>query len=179
LKKFDESGRKKEEIPLVEHAMKEQLGKAQIAIEGLYQNLFGPIGKIFLFPFAIWARFNSFSCPASDNLQHKVVKNFIKNGPFRESLTEGIYVSKDKNDNLGRIENALILHEKSQSAFDKIRAAIKAQILPRKHAQDLIEMAFEKSVITSEEKNLMQEAESVILDAMQVDEYSLEEYKKI
>jgi len=40
-------------------------------------------------------------------------------------------------------------------------------------------MAFEKSVITSEEKNLMQEAESVILDAMQVDEYSLEEYKKI
>ena len=179
LKKFDENGRKKEEIPLVEHAMKEQLGKAQIAIEGLYQNLFGSIGKILIFPFAIWARFNSFSCPASDNLQHKVVKDFIKNGPFRESLTEGIYISKDKNDNLGRIENALMLHEKSQSAFDKIRAAIKAKTLPRKHAQDLIEMAFEKSVITSEEKNLMQEAESAVLDAMEVDEYSLEEYKKI
>jgi acyl-CoA dehydrogenase len=175
LKKFDENGRKKEEIPLVEHAMKEQLGKAQIAIEGLYQNLFGSIGKILIFPFAIWARFNSFSCPASDNLQHKVVKDFIKNGPFRESLTEGIYISKDKNDNLGRIENALMLHEKSQSAFDKIRAAIKAKTLPRKHAQDLIEMAFEKSVITSEEKNLMQEAESAVLDAMEVDEYSLEE----
>jgi len=179
LKKFDENGRKEEEIPLVEHAMKEQLGKAQIAIEGLYQNLFGSIGKILIFPFAIWARFNSFSCPASDNLQHKVVKDFIKNGSFRESLTEGIYISKDKNDNLGRIENALMLHEKSQSAFDKIRAAIKAKTLPRKHAQDLIEMAFEKSVITSEEKNLMQEAESAVLDAMEVDEYSLEEYKKI
>ena len=179
LKKFDENGRKKEEIPLVEHAMKEQLGKAQIAIEGLYQNLFGSIGKIFIFPFAIWARFNSFSCPASDSLQHKVVKNFIKNGSFRESLTEGIFVSKDKNDNLGRIENALMLHEKSQSAFDKIKTAIKAQTLPRKHAQDLIEMAFEKSVITSEEKNLMQEAAAAVLDAMQVDEYSLEEYKKI
>ncbi len=179
LKKFDENGRKKEEIPLVEHAMKEQLGKAQIAIEGLYQNLFGSIGKIFIFPFAMWARFNSFSCPASDSLQHKVVKNFIKNGSFRESLTEGIFVSKDKNDNLGRIENALMLHEKSQSAFDKIKTAIKAQTLPRKHAQDLIEMAFEKSVITSEEKNLMQEAAAAVLDAMQVDEYSLEEYKKI
>ena len=179
LKKFDENGRKKEEIPLVEHAMKEQLGKAQIAIEGLYQNLFGSIGKIFIFPFAMWARFNSFSCPASDSLQHKVVKNFIKNGSFRESLTEGIFISKDKNDNLGRIENALMLHEKSQSAFDKIKTAIKAQTLPRKHAQDLIEMAFEKSVITSEEKNLMQEAAAAVLDAMQVDEYSLEEYKKI
>jgi acyl-CoA dehydrogenase len=179
LKKFDVNGRKKEEIPLVEHAMKEQLGKAQIAIEGLYQNLFGSIGKIFIFPFAIWARFNSFSCTASDALQHKVVKNFIKNGSFRESLTEGIFVSKDKNDNLGRIENALMLHEKSQSAFDKIKTAIKAQTLPRKHAQDLIEMAFEKSVITSEEKNLMQETAAAVLDAMEVDEYSLEEYKKI
>jgi hypothetical protein len=123
-----------------------------------------------------------FSTPTKTATTNSAFNSFghsIKNGPFRESLTEGIFVSKDKNDNLGRIENALILHEKSQSAFDKIRAAIKAQILPRKHAQDLIEMAFEKSVITSEEKNLMQEAESAILDAMQVDEYSLEEYKKI
>ncbi|MES2961832.1 MAG: acyl-CoA dehydrogenase [Pseudomonadota bacterium] len=179
LKKFDENGRKKEEIPLVEHAMKEQLGKAQIAIEGLYQNLFGCIGKIIIFPFAMWARFNAFSCPANDALDHKVVKNFIKNGPIRESLTEGIFVSKDKNDNLGRIENALRLHEITHGIADKIKAAIKAKTLPRKRVEDLINLAFEKSVITSEEKTMMQEAAEAVLDAMQVDEYSLEEYKKI
>lgn len=179
LKKFDENGRKKEEAPLVEHAVKEQLGKAQVAIEGLYQNLFGPIGRLVLFPFAMWARFNAFTCPASDSLGRAVVKNFLKNGEFRDNLTVGIFVSKDKNDNLGRIENALALHEKTQHAADKIKAAIKAKILPRKHVEDLIELAQTKSVINLDELNLLREAQAAVLDAMQVDEYSLEDYKKI
>jgi acyl-CoA dehydrogenase len=179
LKKFDEMGRKKEEEPLVEHAIKEQLGKAQIAIDGLYQNLFGCCGKMILFPFAMWSRFNAFSCPSDDALDHKVVKNFIKNGELREALTDGIYVSKDSSDNLGRIENALLLQEKAQFISDKIKSAIKNKILPRKRVEDLIEAACEKSVISAEEKNLLQEAQAAVLDAMQVDEYSLEEYKKI
>lgn len=179
LKKFDENGRKKEEAPLVEHAMKEQLGKAQNAIDGLYQNLFGCCGKWILFPFAIWSRFNAFSCPANDLLDHKVVKNFIKNGELRESLTEGIFVSDDKNDNLGRLENAMRLNEKSEKIREKIKSAIKAKVLPRKRLEDLIELAHEKSVINLEETHLLQAAQAAVLDAMQVDEYSLEEYKKI
>ena len=179
LKKFDEMGRKKEEEPLVEHAIREQLSKAQIAIDGLYQNLFGCCGKIILFPFAMWSRFNAFACPSNDALDHKVVKNFIKSGALRDDLTDGIYVSKDSNDNLGRIENALLLQEKAQFVADKIKTAIRAKTLPRKRAEDLVAEAFEKSVISTEEKNLMQEAQAAVLDALQVDEYSLEEYKKI
>ena len=180
LKKFDEMGHKKEDEPLVEHAVREQLNKAQKAIDGLYQNLFDDCcTKFLILPFAMWSRFNAFACPSNDALDHKVVKNFIKNGQFREDLTDGIYVSKDSQDNLGRIENAMILHEKTQSTIDKIKAAIKNKTLPRKHVEDLVEMAFEKSIISKQEKDLMQEAQAAVLDAMQVDEYSLEEYKKI
>jgi acyl-CoA dehydrogenase len=179
LKKFDENGRKKEEVPLVEHAMKELLGKAQIAIDGLYQNLFGSIGRFFLFPFSMWSRFNAFSCPASDSLGHEVVKNMLKNGEFRDALTDGIFVSKDKNDNLGRIENAMALNEKAAPIFEKIKNAIKNKTLPRARVEDLVEAAKEKSVITLEEFHLLQDVRTAVLDAMQVDEYSLEDYKKI
>jgi acyl-CoA dehydrogenase len=179
LKKFDENGRKKEEIPLVEHAMKEQLGKAQVAIDGLYQNLFGCVGKFFLFPFAMWSRFNAFACPASDSLGHKVVKNFLKNGEFRDNLTDGIFVSKDKTDNLGRIENAMTLNEKALVAFEKIKAAIRRGDLPKRRVEDLLETAREKSVIDLQELHAINDAQTAVLDAMQVDEYSLEEYKKI
>ncbi len=179
LKKFQEGGSKKEEIVLVEHAVKEQLVKAQTAIDGLYQNLFGCCGKWILFPFAMWSRFNAFVCPANDLLDHKISKNFIKNGEFRDVLTDGIFVSKDSKDNLGRIENALALHEKSAPVRDKIKNAIRAKALPRKRTEDLVELAFDKSVINLEEKHLLQDAQSAVLDAMQVDEYSLEEYKKI
>lgn len=179
LKKFDENGRQKSEIPVIEHALKEQLGKAQNAIDGLYQNLFGCVGKILLWPFAMWSRFNAFACPADDHLGHLVVKNFIKNGELREELTRGIFVSKDKNDNLGRLENAFELQEKSDIAREKIKSAIKSKSLPRKRLEDLIEIAFDKKIISLEEKHSLQDASTAVLDAMQVDEYSLEEYKKI
>ncbi len=179
LKKFDENGRKKEEEPLVEHAIKELLGKAQIAIDGLYQNLFSHVGKILLTPFAMWSRFNAFVCPSSDNLGKEVVKNLLKNGDLRNSLTEGIFVSKDKNDNLGRIENALILHEETEAIRQKIKNAIKDQTLPRKRLEDLLNLAQEKSIISLNELHLLQDAQTAVLDAMQVDEYSLEDYKKI
>lgn len=179
LKKFQENGCKKEEEPIVEHAIKEQLVKAQHAIEGLYQNLFGCYAKAFIWPFAMWARFNAFTCPSDDKLDHKVVKNFIKNGDFRDSLTNGIFASKDPQDNLGRIENALMLHEKTAEAAEKIKTAIKSKTLPRGRVEDLAEIAKEKSIITSAEFDIIKTAQTAVLDAMQVDEYSLEDYKKI
>lgn len=179
LKKFDENGRKKSDEILVEHAIKEQLGKAQNAIDGIYQNIFGCCGKWILFPFAMWSRFNSFSCPANDILSHKISKNLIETGEFRNSLTEGIYVSKDSTDNLGRIENALVLHEKAAAVRAKIKSAIRSKALPRKRLEDLVDLAHSKEIINLEEKHLVQNAMHVVLDAMEVDEYSLEEYKNI
>jgi len=179
LKKFDENGRKKSDEILVEHAIKEQLGKAQNAIDGIYQNIFGCCGKWILFPFAMWSRFNSFSCPANDNLSHKISKNLIETGEFRNSLTEGIYVSEDSTDNLGRIENALVLHEKAAAVRGKIKNAIRSKALPRKRLEDLVDLAHSKEIINLEEKHLVQNAMHAVLDAMEVDEYSLEEYKNI
>lgn len=179
LKKFNENGRKKEDEAVVEHALKEILGKAQIAIDGLYQNLFESCAKIILLPFAFWSNFNKFSCPATDRLGHKVVKNFLKNGAFRDSITEGIFVSSDKNNNLGRLENALKLQEKSEIALEKIKNAIRNKTLPRKRIEDLIEIACKENIITLEDKYLLQDAASAVLDAMQVDEYLLEDYKKL
>lgn len=179
LKKFDENGRKKEEIALVDHAIKEQLNKAQSAIDGIYQNIFGCCGKWILFPFAIWSRFNAFTCPSNDALSHKISKSFIKNGELRDSLTDGIFVSKNPSDNLGRIENALALHESAAEARGKIKAAIRSKELPRKRLEDLIETAHSKGIINLEEKHLLHDSATAVLDAMQVDDYSLEEFKKI
>ena len=179
LRKFRENGSPENEEALVEHAIKEQLCKAQSAIESLYQNLFGSVGRILFFPFAMWARFNAFTCPADDQLEHTLVKNFIKSGELRDSLTDGIFVSQDSNDNLGRIENAFILHEQTEPTAAKIKAAIKSKTLPKGRVEDLLEMAKSKSVISFEEYNNFKTAQAAILDAMQVDEYSLEEYKNI
>lgn len=179
LRKFIEDGAKKEDEAIIEYALKEQFGKAQQGFDGIYQNIFSGFGKFILWPFAFWARVNAFVCPASDELSHKVSKNFIKNGEFRDSLTKGIFISSDKNDNLGRLENALKLFEASSGTVDKIKLAIRNKVLPRKRIEDLLDLAREKSIISSSELAALQETFAVVLDAMEVDEYSLEDYKNI
>ncbi len=179
LKKFQEEGCKTSDEAIVEYALKEQFGKAQLAFEGIFQNLFSGFAKYIFTPFAFFARFNAFVCPATDRLGHEVVKDFIKESEFRDSLTSGIFIAKNKADNLGRIENALLLFEASKEAIDKIKTAIKNKNLPKKRIESLLHLAREKSIITLSEAHLLQEAFAAQLDAMKVDEYLLDEYKKI
>ncbi len=98
---------------------------------------------------------------------------------MRQKLTEGIYVSDDASDNLGRLENAMLLKEKAEVAIDKIKQAIRLKTLPRGRAEDLYDLAYEKNIINLDEKNLISDMSEAVLDAMQVDEYSLEDYVNI
>lgn len=179
LKKFEENGCKKEEQAVVDYVIKDLLNKAQKGFDGLYQNMLGCVGSAILKPFAFFSKMNAFVCPSHDELEHEIVKNFIRNSEFRDEITDGIFVLKDKNDNLGRLENALIAYESTTCIVDKIKNAIRKNILPKKRLEDLIDLAHEKSIINLEEKQLLTNSFAVILDAMQVDEYTLEEYKKI
>ena len=179
LRKFKENGAPKFEEAIVQHALKEQFCKAQHAIEGLYQNLFTGIFGIFLKPFALFARFNAFACPANDALGHKVVKLITKNGEERESLTKGIFVSKDKNDNLGRLENAMLLQENCEEIIHKIKIAVKENKLAKKSLRNNIDEALEKYIISAEEKKLLNDMFEACYDAILVDEYTLEEYKNL
>jgi acyl-CoA dehydrogenase len=179
LRKFKENGAPKSEEALVEHALKEQFSKAQYAIEGLYQNLFTGFFGVILKPFALFARFNAFACPANDYLGHKVVKSITKNGEERENLTRGIYVSKDKNDNLGRLENAMFLQENCAEIIHKIKNAIKENKLPKKSLRENLEEALAKYIISNEENKQLTDMFEACYDAILVDEYTLEEYKNL
>ena len=179
LRKYQNDGKKLEDQPMVEHALREQLNKAQNAINGLYQNLFGKLGKILLLPFSNFARLNAFVCPADDNLGSAVVKSVTENNSIRDSLTKGIFVSFDPDDNVGRLENALVLFNKSSPLREKIKQAIRKGNLPSKRPDEVINEAYQRSIITRAEKNFLESSNQAIIDAMEVDEYSLDQYKKI
>ena len=179
LRKYEFNNRNPQEKAIATHALNEQLNKAQKAIDGIYQNIFGPVGKILISPFALFARCNIFCKESSDELGKNVVSNITKNGSAREDLTYGIFVSNDRHDNLGRLENAMRLNEIAQNASSKIKKAVKSKYLPNKPVNDLIDLAFEKSLIDLQEKHQLHDAKTAMLDAIQVDEYSLDDYHKI
>jgi acyl-CoA dehydrogenase len=179
LRKFQENNCPKSEEHIVEYALKEQLSKAQYAIEGLYQNLFTGLLGIILKPFILFVRFNAFVCPANDKLSSIITKEICNNGDLRNNLTAGTFVNKDPFDNLGRIENAFILKQNCEEIVNKIKLAVKNNQLPKNSLKNNIELAYNHHIITIDEKKSLLEMLEACYDAVLVDEYTLENYKKI
>ena len=88
-------------------------------------------------------------------------------------------MSKDKNDNLGRLENAMFLQENCEEIIHKIKNAIKENKLPKKSLRENIEEALAKYIISNEENKQLTEMFEACYDAILVDEYTLEEYKNL
>ncbi|MFT7098498.1 MAG: acyl-CoA dehydrogenase [Rickettsiales bacterium] len=180
LKKFDIDGRRPEEEALVEYVMKDLFAKIQIAFDGLWQNLFSGFGNLFAIPIAFYSKINSFFCPSKDNLESVIVSQAMKSGEFRDNLTKGIYLPKEKDQALGRLENAFELFEKAQTIFKRIKKASDAGILPKKkNVNESIAEALEKNIINESDILILEESKEASFDAILVDEYSLEEYKNI
>jgi acyl-CoA dehydrogenase len=188
LRKFEDEGQRTEDLAYARFVLKRCLSEIQKAFDGIFDNMyavevkggkrimFGVLKFIFKDIFGAWSRINSIGSQASDHLQHAVVKGILVDGDIRNRLTEGIYLPTDRKEQIGRLDYAMTVILKAEAAEKKIRDAVKAKVLPKGKAATLIEEARSKNVITAEEVRLMQEAVAVRWDAIQVDDFSQEEY---
>jgi len=168
-----------EQYQVAEFALKEQLCKAQQAIEGIYQNLFGGLFAWLIRPITWWVKLNSFSCPANDKQTHAIATSLLRNADLQNSLTCGIYKNSNKDDAFGRFQYALQLKAQAQEAIKQIKQASKNKILPKENWQNLIILAYEKNIINQEQVNLLQDAKLAIAEVVAVDDYTLADYQKL
>ena len=115
---------------------------------------------------------NSLSRDVSDKLSHKLANTISVNSDMRDRLVDGIYHSKAYTD----IQNALKLHESSQSSVKKVKAAVRAKKLPKKNVYILLDEALKLGIITEDEKNILQEAKKAKESVVQVDGFKVEDY---
>lgn len=178
LSRFEAEGRKKEDIPLMKYSLEVSLFEIQKGFDGLLQNFQVPglswIFKCILLP---WSRLNTIGSYPGDSLGHKVVAAFLKPSDFRDRHTNGAYVPKDsKKDHVALLDLALTKIIESQGIEKKIKKAIKAKTLPKKNIKSLLDEAVSKNVITAAEKAVIAEAEALRWDAIQVDDFTQEQY---
>ncbi|RAP32893.1 acyl-CoA dehydrogenase, partial [Candidatus Marinamargulisbacteria bacterium SCGC AG-439-L15] len=93
-----------------------------------------------------------------------------------DRLTSDIYVPDSPNEGLGRLENTLISILKVAPIHKKIMKAVKSRLLSKGRLQNLIPIAVDQGVISREEAKLLILAEDKRLDAIQVDDFSQDEY---
>lgn len=178
LKKFEADGKRPEDEILIDYIMKDLFAQMQKGIEELWVNMFSGFGKIIATPIVFVSKLNSFLCPARDEVENLIVKKALKSGDFRNNLTYGIYLPKEEGQALARLENAFLLFEKAEIVFAKIKKAQKEDLLPQENPENLIDIAAAKSIITEDEVKIVNKYSVAILDAVQVDDYTIEEYLK-
>jgi len=178
LRRFEDEGSPEEDRPFFEWSMQYGFAQIQNAFDGLLEELEVPgLSWFFSGPIALWSRINRIGKMPSDKLGSKVAKAMQTPGKQRDHLTEDIYVTKKPDEALGQIEQTLELIRIATPAYGKIYKALRKKELPKKPVFKLIELALEQEIINKTEAEQLRKAENARYEAVQVDEFTLEEYQ--
>lgn len=177
MRRYQEEGRTKEDYPLYRWSMDHALGQMQKAFDGIYRNFDAPgLGWLFRGPLAFWSRINSIGSAPRDVDGQRIARILQTPGAQRDRLTEGLYLPKDAEQAMGRLERAFLACVAADQVMAKIKKGIRAKKLPRQKPMTLLEEAVAADVITTEDVAIVQRAEELREDAIQVDSFSEEEY---
>ena len=174
LKRFEDNGHLKDELPLVNWATQYCLYKAQNSLHGLLQNLpsrpVAWIARLIIFPLG-----RHFS-PPSDKLGHQVANILITPSDARDRLTKGLYIPDNVTDTIGKLEDGFSKVILADHAEKKLYKEAKNYKQTYKGLEDLIRQALAGNVITEDDANLIREADKARTDIIQVDDFA-KDYK--
>ncbi len=178
IKRFEHEGRIKEDKMFLDFCMAMAFQKIQDAFDGIFGNMDVPgIYWFFKGPIRWWSRLNFVGLAPTDRLTHRVANALLTSESQRDRLTQGMYMPTKVGESVARLEHAYKMIRQAEAVDKKIRAAVIAKKLKKKSAT-LIDDALKAGVITNQEQQLIAEAERLRWDAIQVDDYSQEEYLK-
>ncbi|MCK9285313.1 MAG: acyl-CoA dehydrogenase [Rhodocyclaceae bacterium] len=156
LKRYEDEGRQREDLPLLHWALWDAMYKAQTAFDGVIANypnrlvawclnrIIFPLGHPYVVP--------------SDEVGHQVAKRLIEPSPCRDRLTADMYVPRSEKDPVGVIELALEATLAAETVEAKIRDAEKNCAFtgdPLANVRDLAEAAHRAGIIDDGEHALL------------------------
>ena len=169
LKHYQDQNEPPDDLPLVEWACRTLLYKTQEQFHGLLRNFpnrfVAAILRFFIFP-----RGRTYSAP-SDELGQQIVELIINPTPTRERLADGIYKAVEPGNQIGLLQQAMVIAEQvkplERRVFDAHRAGeIKADDIPGQ-----IDEAEKKGILTPAEAEAVRAFDRRMLDVTGVDDF--------
>ncbi|GAC33799.1 acyl-CoA dehydrogenase FadE [Paraglaciecola polaris] len=171
LKRYDDQGRLKEDLPLVHWAMQDSLFKLETALIELFENfpssVLGVVLKGIIMPFG-----RSYRRP-SDKVEHEIASILQSHNGSRSRLGEGQHFG-DKDCLMGDLEQTLKDVLASEPVFDKICKAAKERY-PFTQLDIIADKGIELGVITEQEAELLKRTEAGRLRTINVDDFDPKE----
>jgi acyl-CoA dehydrogenase len=169
LKKFEDDGRPRVDLPLVEWSAKYSLHQVQLALDEILRNFPNkPIGvliRLLIFPLGLSLR------APNDSLGQRVASILLKPGEARDRLTRGIFISEDETDITGRLEVALQKVLQADPIEKRLRAKklFKPALMKQ---QQWLQLLVEDDEITRQDADLLLEAQAATRAVIMVDEFA-------
>jgi acyl-CoA dehydrogenase len=170
LKRYEDQGRQREDLPLVHFSVRDALWQAQQAIDTLYTNFPVPALRAALrfVVFPLGAPFR----PAKDRHNHRCAKLALEPGAARERLTAGMYLSRNEMDVTGALEAAFTATIACEPIEKKLREAVKSGALAPHSGVDTATVARDRGILTAEELALWQRKEALRKHVIKVDDFA-------
>ncbi len=169
LKKFEDDGRPRTDLPLVEWAAKYCLYEIQVALDEVLRNFpikwLGVLVRTVVFPLGMSLR------QPNNSVSHRVAALLIKPGEARDRLTEGLYISDDADDITGCLEDAL----KKCILAEPIERRLRAGALRKPDLQDYqqwLETLCAEDHLSEEEADILKAAQLATRKVIMVDDFT-------
>ncbi|MCV9880438.1 acyl-CoA dehydrogenase FadE [Brenneria izbisi] len=172
LKRYDDEGRQKADLPLVHWGVQDSLHQAEQALVDLLRN-FPNRAIAGLLTFMIFPLGRTCDAP-SDRLDHEVAKLLQIPSDTRSRLGRGQYLAASEHNPIGLLEEALKDIIAAEPIYQRLSKA-SGKHLPFMKLDQLAEQALTEGNITEEEANLLIKAEASRLRSINVDDFAADE----
>ena len=169
LKRYEDQGRIKEDLPLIRWAVRDMTYHAQHAIDQILSNFpikwMATLLRWTIFPLGMSFR------PPLDSRNHECAKIVLEPGATRDRLTAGMYIGKGESDPTGILEAAFLATIACEPVDEKLRKAVKKGKLMPQPGVELGSLALKNQIISAEEYALWQRKEALRKNVIKVDDF--------
>ena len=169
LKRYEDMGRIRQDLPLVRWSVRDALYRAQQAIDQVLSNFpvkaLATLLRLTLFPIGMPFR------PPLDARNRECAKLLLEPGAARDRLTEGVYVPRDEADPTGQLEAAFTAAVACEPIEKKLREAVRHGLLVPHPGTDTAIAAKEKGVISADELAQWQRQDRLRRGVIKVDDF--------
>ncbi len=170
LKRFEDQGRPREDLPLLHWVCQNSLYEIQKAFDGLFQNLPSRWNTFwlrwFIFPLG-----QHFKAP-SDKLGHQIAQLLITPSAARDRLTDGLYIPDSVEAQLGLIEDALHKVIAAEDAERRLRQELKDYTPDYHGLEGLLAAGLKQRIISETEAQLIRDADAARTEVIKVDDFA-------
>ena len=170
LKHYVDNGRCSEDTTLVRWSCRDALFKVQVAMTDFLDNF--PIRPIAWILRGIVFPLGRPYTPPSDLLGHQAASLLLTPSAARDRLTEGMYLSRDVKEAIGRLDLALEQSTAAEPIEKKLHQAVRNSTLPKTDEAGLLKVAVAQGVITEADAEKVRAAAVARRDVIMVDDFA-------